>query len=153
MDCQHQQRRDQEQHCTRTEAWNGTSYRRAVSCKVGVRVRFSFKEVSQAHTEGSDLTHLRRIAANEDVKKGAGFGCDEGFDFGRPSVSDIQMNLAGHDRLKFVSRPRKAKRWREPPVCDLDIAEEVAVFFEFADNVSDGDRNIDPTIVAWPVVK
>jgi hypothetical protein len=96
---------------------------------------------------------LRRVAANGDVEEGAGFGCNEGFDFGAPFVSDIQMILAGHDRLKFVSRPRKAKKWREPPVGDLDVAEEVAVYFEFANNVLEGERNIDPTIVAWPVVK
>ena len=96
---------------------------------------------------------MRRIAANVDVEEGAGFGCNEDFDFGAPFVSDIQMILAGHDRLKFVSRPRKAKKRREPPVGDLDVAEEVAVFFEFANNVVGGDRNIDPSIVAWPVVK
>ncbi len=70
---------------------------------------------------------MRRIAANVDVKEGAGFGCNEGFDFGAPIVSDIQMILARHDRLKFVSRPLKAKKWREPPVGDLDVADEVAV--------------------------
>jgi hypothetical protein len=63
------------------------------------------------------------------------------------------MILAGHDRLKFVSRPRQAKKWREPPAGDLDVAEEVAVFFELANYVVDGDRNTDPSVVDWPVVK